>query len=183
MEALWRDHYYGRKLGLTLKEIAASLPSTTNLGQQLSIPAIRDNLKTLSELSLIVLGDVVFRGKGRPAEVVRLDVERVITWPTTAAIVLTLFNRQGSMCPRESFFKDILALGLIDPDGNPQSPDVIARQISFATSIEYLGTVPSHDNVVTCKDRVWQEYNFLQFLSDQTKPSSSGPDRPFETRA
>src|ERR1700733_2285582 len=109
MEALWGDHHYGKKMGLTLKDLATSLPSTAKPGQQMSVTAVRDCLKILSGLSLILVDYSVSHGKGRPSEVVRIDVEKVITWPTTAAIVLRLFTRKNLMCQRDEFTKDVMS--------------------------------------------------------------------------
>jgi hypothetical protein len=165
LEALWRDHYFGKKLGLTLKDLAASLPSPAKVGQQLSIPAIRQSLEALFSRSLILSGDLFSVGRGRPAGVVRIDVDNVVTWPSTASIILRLHARRNSMCPVKPFIEDLLSLKLLDQDGNAQTVDLVPRQISFARKRGYIATVPEHDDILTTTTRVWEEYQYLKYVS------------------
>jgi len=166
LEVLWRNHYFGPKLGLTLKELAASLPSTTKSGQSLSVPAIRGSLISLSKRALIV-AHIMSRGPGSPSEIIRLNVDNVITWPSTATMVLRLFNRDHSMCKKDTFIQDLLTLGWVDQHGNRQLMDMLDHQIRFATSRNYLKTVPEHPDILTTNERVVEECDYLRFVSNQ----------------
>jgi hypothetical protein len=180
MLKLWRNQRYTKKKsGLTAKQLAVALKRSEGRIDELLQTLRKEKLAARNgehSTPLVVDGVSVYSG-GRPVKRHRINFREVITWPSTATIVLRLFNYDGGDCSRQQLLQDVMAMGMIDKETKKEfTKDRLDKQIDFALDKGYLAFVPRHDDLLsieTEKDRAREEEKYLEAISKYAKRATT----------
>lgn len=182
MQLLWEDGFRGAKYGLNASRLADMLGLTQ--------AAINDALRSLrsGDRPLILesqgapAADLPDRPsqprRGRTSTFYSINQELVIMWPTTAAIVLQLFEHPNATGDADRFVQEIVALQWLDPfqDGRIQSVESVQRQIRFAEKRRYIERVPEHSHLLCVGLSAREEREYLTFLSRSLPTGTQRPE-------
>lgn len=92
------------------------------------------------------------------------DRNTTITWPTTAFILLRLWQFRGRAVERDVFTDTILKLQVKNSStGRAATEDEISRQIDTSIAWKYIDLI--NDSVLLPTDRIQFEHDLLQFIA------------------
>jgi DNA-binding Lrp family transcriptional regulator len=162
MRELWYDQRSGATAGLTQAQLAGRIHVTT-----------QDISKFISQLlhDGLIIGGRAIRNpdqKGATPRSYKIDTRRVIASPCTARLVLRLseVTHDGIAYPRQRLLKDIIALGILNPNLNePFAEADVEDMFDFACNAGYIEEVGGARLLPTT--RASEEAEYLRFLTSQ----------------
>lgn len=164
LKLLWHDHNDSQtKQGFTSKQLAGML--------KLTPAAINDAARALGRLPVAMIKSephTNVAGGGRPARYHVLNARQLITWPSTAFLVLNLLSRPQSTAERSSLVGRALQETIIDTTTQqPFTAARLERQLEYATDHQYVTQVDRHSDLLTVTPRVTLELEFLQYVNQR----------------
>jgi hypothetical protein len=169
LKLLWTDLYSGNGFGLTRKKLLASIQEKTPKDQAPIVKtdsALRVHLrKLISHIPpLMVSGKAETDTPGGKPSVYKFARDAAITWPTTAFILLQLWQFPGRAVEREVFIEKMLKLGVGNSStGNRLTEDELRYQIATSIKWNYIDLV--NNSVLVPTDRVEFEHALLEFIA------------------
>lgn len=154
---------------LSLKKIQTSLRRLEEIGVLDSAPGVKENESA----------------PGPPPRFYRLpEAGKVITWQSTARLVLELLDNPHRPVDREQFIADIIKLGLCQDDTNtPSTREEIRMQIEYCIRKGYLRIEAESDHPsglasggsLQCTSLVDQHWEFLSMIATPKRPAAAEP--------
>lgn len=170
LKLLWKDLYSGNGFGLTRKEIFEALKEKT-AHSQLPIfqtdAALRSHLRALKarDPSLMVSGKAETNVPGGKPLVYKFDRDITISWPTTAFMLIQLWQFQGRAVERHVFIEKMLQLGIKNSSTGmtKATRDELSRQIDTSIAWGYINLI--NRSVLLPTDRIQFEHDLLKFIA------------------
>jgi len=177
---IWKRKKLGDGTPMTLKDIHGALVKHRRGKQSgLSLVAVKKVLQNLKArpAGLLEAIEVSHSGSGPRPLGYRLAPEKIITWPSTAAIVLALYNYPDhGPLERERFIEHIAGLGLVnEPTQAAPTKGQIEAQISACTQWNYIAE--DQAGRLSSTRRVDDELEFLKAIANPGADIGHGVSR------
>jgi hypothetical protein len=176
---LWRRKRGGEGQPLTIKAIHAIL-RTERGDASPSRSAVKKAVTRLLARELkIIAGRRVPRDSGQtgpPPMGFSIMSRQIITWPSTATILLELFHYPSmDSVELERFLDHIAVLNLVhDETQNPMSRKELEEQITYCAGLGYVAAEATPPPRMRVLDRINEERLFLEGISNRPRKSAGG---------
>lgn len=141
-----------------------------------SVKKVLNELKAYGIVQCVMMR---FGAVGAPSATFRLAPGTVVTRPTSAAIILKLYNHPNEPVEEDLFIAEVHRLGLEDPA--ILTADRIREEITYAISRQYIERLDAPRPVLGKGPRVDYERGFLELIS-RRPPGSATVTIPSDPR-
>ena len=169
LKLLWTDLYSGNGFGLTRKKLLVALQKNSPEGRDpimKSDAALRVHLRKLMlRVPAVMMAEKAETDApgGKPM-VYKFARDTTISWPTTAFMVIRLWQFPGRAVEQQVFIEQMLKLGIKNSStGSRATEDELLHQIATSITWKYIDL--TNHSVLVPTDRVQFEHALLEFIA------------------
>jgi hypothetical protein len=174
---LWRRRRGGNGRRATAEELRLQLmagEAGEQFHENLNIVSVKKALATLEKAGLIESGEVPRIGSkpGPAPKGYRFpDDGPMLTWSSTARIILDLYHHPIRPVEETSFIELLLEIGLLQDDtGQPSTREHIVRQLAYCQKNDYIKLTSDSPRYLSSTNRVDLELMFLEKIAEPKRP-------------
>jgi len=165
LKVLWTDWFTPDGTGLTRNELAKQLNTPTTVVK--TDAALRQHISKLTDDQLIVFQKRQTNKPGGKPNVYTIAVNSIITWPSTAYMLVELARVRPSI-ERTAFVRRMLELKIQNSStGEIATQDEIERQLATCSEWGYINYI--NETVMLPSDRLKFELEYLKFVASHLK--------------
>jgi hypothetical protein len=169
LKMLWVELHSGRGFGLTRKQIFEEFKRSIGEGGPLvrTDAALRVHLRLLVQRkpALVVVKKMETNEPGGRPHSYAIDRDSIITWPSTATMLVELWKAQPvRSVERATFVEQMLQRNILNSStGKPATENEILKQLKTSQDWGYIAYV--NESVMLPGDRLEFELEYLEFVA------------------
>ncbi len=157
--------------GLTYSEIALAVARPEGGGHLQKKDFMAKTVRTLVNLQFlerIPCQPEQRKGRGPAPDAFRIETRRVITWPTTAAMMMKIL--EDDLVEKHRLFDHLKSMNmLVHNTGRPFEPEDAENQLAYSLEREYCFFVAEVPNHLKAHNRTVRERPYLKKLAAHAK--------------
>jgi hypothetical protein len=157
--------------GLTYSEIIAAVRRPDGGGHQQQKDFMAKTIRALADLHFlerIACQPEQRKRRGPPPDAFRIETRQVITWPTTAAMMMTILD--DDMVEKQRFFDHLKSMNMVVHNtGRAFESEDAESQLVYSLERKYCYFVKEVPNHLKADDRTVRERPFLKKVAAHAK--------------